>query len=692
MNEPRQQKPARLWLEFLGSMNLAITMLVVIAVASVIGTVLQQNQAYQDYIIKFGPYWHEIFMALDLYDVYGAIWFLVLLGFLLLSTSVCVYRNGPLMLRDMRHYRLGMKEKSLRVMRNFREWTVGDSPSRTEQTFTRFLNNQGYRERRNSNEDATILAFMKGSMNRLGYLFTHVGIVIICIGGLMDGNLGMTVREWMGDIKIEKRDIAAKEVPEISRIGPHDNWSFRGSITLPEDSVSNMVFLNVRDGYLVQELPFAVELREFRVEHYASGQPKSFESDLVIHDDQLDKPLEKTIAVNHPLIYRGYAIYQASFSDGGTLMHLKAWPLFDSNPQPVKVDGKVTARRKLETPQGTMTLEFEDFKEFNVFPAEETNVAEATRSVQGSDMVRGGEMGKSSKKFINYGPSFTFKIRRPNGEAREYVNYMVPVQQQGRYFFLSGMRESTAEPFRFLHIPAEDKMSVDRFMRFHAWLNDKDRIQRIAEQSASQAMSEAMIEDETLLQNIVTSMVRLTDEFNRGGFQAIDQRVRQTVPQEQRMQVAETYLKILNSVLENMYWELLEAEGVNVEQGISERQGRWFEYAVNALASMGPYSSPFYLQLTNFDLRQASGLQITRSPGKNVVYLGCVMLIIGVFMMFYITHQRLWVMIRPEGQGSRVMLAGMGNRNQRDFSKQFDKLGQELDQYYASRQTRQTGD
>lgn len=685
MSKARQQKPVRLWLEFLGSMNLAITMLVVIAVASVIGTVLQQNQPYQDYIIKFGPYWHEIFKALDLYDVYGAVWFLVLLGFLLLSTSVCIYRNGPVMLRDMRHYRLNMKEKSLRVMRNFREWTLEDSPQQTEQTFTRYLNNKGYRARRKESEGVTVLALMKGQMNRLGYLFTHAGIVVICIGGLMDGNLGMSIREWTGEIKIEKRDIAAKEVPEISRLGPRDNWSFRGSITLPEDSVSNMVFLNVRDGYLVQELPFAVELKEFRVEHYASGQPKSFESDLVIHDDQLDAPLEKTIAVNHPLIYRGHAIYQASFSDGGTRMQLKAWPLFDSDPQPVELDGKVLARRQLETPGGTMTVEFEDFKEFNVFPAEE-NVAQAGEAVQGSDMVRGGEMGRSGKKFTNYGPSFTFKLRRPNGEAREYINYMVPVQQEGRFFFLSGMRESQADPFRYLHIPADDKMSVDRFMRFHAWLNDAQRVRRIAEHSASQAMSAASMQDKAMLENIVTSMVRLTDEFNRGGYQAIDQRIRQTVPEPKQMQVAETYLKILNAVLENMYWELLQSEGVETAQGISPKQDRWFEDAVNALASMGPYSSPFYLQLTSFDLRQASGLQITRSPGKNVVYLGCVMLIVGVFMMFYITHQRLWVMIRPEGRGSRVMLAGMGNRNQNDFSKVFDKLGDELDNHYTSRQ------
>lgn len=666
-------------------MNLAITMLVVIAVASVIGTVLQQNQPYQDYIIKFGPYWHEIFKVLDLYDVYGAVWFLLLLGFLLLSTSVCVYRNGPGMLRDMRHYRLNMKEKSLRVMRNFSEWTLNDSPQQAEQTFTQYLNNKGYRARRKETGGVTILALMKGQMNRLGYLFTHVGIVVICVGGLVDGNLGLSIKEWLGDLKIEKRDIAAKEVPPISRLGPGENGSFRGNITLPEDSVSNMVFLNIRDGYLVQELPFAVELKEFRVEHYPSGQPKSFESDLVIHDDQLEEPIEKTIAVNHPLIYRGYAIYQASFSDGGTRMQLRAWPLFDSNPQPIELDGKVAAKRQIETPDGVMTIEFEDFKEFNVFPAEE-ELATATDKVEQSEMVRGGSMGQSSKKFTNYGPSFTFRVRRPNGEAREYVNYMVPVRQEGRYFFLSGMRESQAEPFRYLHIPADDKMSVDRFMRFHAWLNDAERVRRIAEQSARQAMSVANMQDKQMLQSIVTSMVRLTSEFNRGGYQAIDRRIQQTVPEEQQMKVAETYLKILNTVLENLYWELLQAEDSVPEQGISPEQGRWFEDAVNALASMGPYSSPFYLQMTNFDLRQASGLQITRSPGKSVVYLGFVMLMIGVFMMFYITHQRLWVMIRPEGQGSRVMLAGMGNRNQDDFSKTFDGLADELDQHYASRQ------
>ena len=120
-------------------MNLAITILVAIAIASVIGTVLQQNQPYIDYIIKFGPFWHEVFQTIGLYNVYGAIWFLVLLVFLVLSTSVCVYRNAPVMLRDMRQFRVNVKEKSLRLMHNSQSWSTEKSPEEVEKTKRYFL-------------------------------------------------------------------------------------------------------------------------------------------------------------------------------------------------------------------------------------------------------------------------------------------------------------------------------------------------------------------------------------------------------------------------------------------------------------------------------------------------------------------------------------------------------------------------
>lgn len=65
------------------------------------------------------------------------------------------------------------------------------------------------------------------------------------------------------------------------------NLSFRANMTLAEGSSANVAFMLMRDGYLVQELPFSIALKKFRIEHYATGQPKSFESDIVITDAAL---------------------------------------------------------------------------------------------------------------------------------------------------------------------------------------------------------------------------------------------------------------------------------------------------------------------------------------------------------------------------------------------------------------------
>lgn len=35
----------------------------------------------------------------------------------------------------------------------------------------------------------TLLAAKKGSSNRLGFIFAHLAIVVICIGGLLDSEL-----------------------------------------------------------------------------------------------------------------------------------------------------------------------------------------------------------------------------------------------------------------------------------------------------------------------------------------------------------------------------------------------------------------------------------------------------------------------------------------------------------------------
>lgn len=641
-------------------MNLAITILVAIAIASVIGTVLKQNEPYNDYIIKFGPFWHEVFQVLELYNVYGALWFLLLLIFLVVSTSVCIYRNTPVMLRDMKQFRLNVKEKSLRLMHNSASWSSEQDVDEVKNNLQFYLKHVGYRTRLKDHGDHQVIAGMKGAWNRSGYIFTHVGIIVLCIGAYLDGGFGLTIKEWTGRIKPETRDIRADQVPDTARLKPNESIAFRGSISLQEGTASNIVFLNIRDGYLVQELPFTIELKDFRVEHYSSGMPKSFESDLIIHDDQLKEPLKQTIAVNHPLIYRGYAMYQASFGDGGSNLSLVAWPFHSKNMKKLDVAVPVKGKRTLNTVIGTYTLEVDDFKVFNIFPNTEQEKAE------------------TGKKFKNFGPSFTFKMRDSSGAAREYHNYMLPVTQEGRRFFLTGMRSTVAEPFRYLHMPADSEDSLDRFMKFHALLHDQVKVKRIAENSVRAAMGIVQKNDPKMQSDVITSMMNLLTLFNQGGYVAIDEDIRKKVPKDRQVKVAEAYVKILQNLLQSTYLAMLKEEGVDTSKGISEEDSVFFEDAISALAGIGAYGSPVYFQLTEFKQRESSGIQITRHPGQGIFYLGCIMLIVGIFMMFYISYQRLWLIVKPEDGKLSITFAGSGNRNQRDFASSFAELAEKV--------------
>jgi cytochrome c biogenesis protein len=102
--------PDRRNVELISSMRFAIALLAMIAIAAVIGTVMKQGEATNNYINQFGPFWFEVFRKLGLYAVYSAWWFLLLMGVLVTSTTLCIMRNAPKMLRDMRSWRENVRE------------------------------------------------------------------------------------------------------------------------------------------------------------------------------------------------------------------------------------------------------------------------------------------------------------------------------------------------------------------------------------------------------------------------------------------------------------------------------------------------------------------------------------------------------------------------------------------------------
>jgi len=334
--------------ELFSSMRFAITLLTLLAIASVIGTVLKQAEPYNNYIIQLGPYWFEVFRLLGLYDVYHAGWFLVILTFLVVSVSLCIYRNAPGMVKEMKNFREHVTEQSLAAFSHKHKVEHSQDGQALAGKMAAYLQGQGFHSKTLARENGILVAAKRGAANRLGYLLAHSAIVLICIGGLLDGNLVFKAQQLMGMKKIETRDIPQSQVPAISRLTP-ENLSFRGSVQIPEGSTADVVFLNVADGYLVQDLPFVVQLKKFRIEHYSTGQPKLFESDLVLLDRQGNKIREATIAVNKPLIQDGVAIYQASFGDGGSKLNIRGWNLFAPVAETFEVQGAVHESARLSS-------------------------------------------------------------------------------------------------------------------------------------------------------------------------------------------------------------------------------------------------------------------------------------------------------------------------------------------------------
>ena len=64
---------------------------------------------------------------------------------------------------------------------------------------------------------------------------------------------------------------------------------------------------------------------------------------------------------------------------------------------------------------------------------------------------------------------------------------------------------------------------------------------------------------------------------------------------------------------------------------------------------------------------QSSGFQLTRAPGKNLVYLGSLLLVVGIALMLFVRERRLWLRLRPGG----VLLAMSAAKKSIDFEREF---------------------
>lgn len=690
-----QLKTDRRWLadavELVSSMRFAISLLALIAIASVIGTVLKQNEPMPNYVNQFGPFWFEVFDKLGLYTVYSAWWFLLIMGFLVLSTSLCVVRNTPKMLKDMRSWRENVREQSLRNFHHKAEWASSMPVAAFVQQLEHRITAGGYKVKIVEKGGGTLIAAKQGAANKWGYIFAHSAIVIICIGGLLDSDLPIRFQQWFYDKAPFTGNGLISEIPERHRLGTR-NPTFRANTFIPEGATSNTAMIPQQNGVLVQELPFAIQLKKFVIEHYSTGMPKLFASEVVVHDNETGETFSATIKVNEPLIYKGIAVYQSSFDDGGSKLQLTGYPMVGARNSPFPIAGEVGGATPLGDNKGAeYSIEWSGFRSFNVenmvqngqdVRAVDTGKSFNERFAAGLDKQLGSAAKDPNNKDLrNVGPSVQYKVRDQAGQAREYHNYMQPVQIDGDYMFLTGMRDSPSEPFRYLRIPADDNDTVEEWMRLRAALFDPALRAQAAQRYAQKAMSQGRGNAGELRVQLQRSAVRGLEIFagneQEAGYLAVSKFLEKVPPAEQE-KAAEIFMKILNGSLWELWLAAREKDGLKPVEA-DDKHVRFLQLAANAISDASFYGAPVYLQLREFEEVKASVLQVTRSPGKNVVYLGCLLLVIGVFSMFYIRERRLWVWVKPEADDrSHALMALSAQRKTLDFEKEFEALKAQL--------------
>jgi len=554
MNMPIWFKP---WFDRLSSMSLAIVLLVLLALASVVGTILKQNQMQADYLTQFGPLWYNVFLTLGLFDMYHARWFIGLLGFLMLSLVVCLWRHTPRMIRDMRKRKVIIADKSLQRFHHLKHWTLRKTDLAQVIAIVK-SRLSGWEQKVAESEGKTYLRADKGRRNKWGYILVHGAILIILIGG------------W---------------------IGAH--YGFRGTMSVVEGSTDNTISFVKGTGTGHLKMPFDIRCDDFFIDFYPTGMPKEFRSTLSIIDHGKVVVDHKKIIVNEPLYYKGVRIYQASFGDGGSAIQLKLFRLDTDKVETVKTKVYETWR----DPKTGVSLEIVNFRPFNI-----------------ENMANPGE----PKKFKDLGPAVEFILRGPGLKPVKIKTFMRPFVMKGK----------------------------DRGNLMLVSLTGEDRDY----EPFSLGLDFSQPTDWKLYKNFI-GVLKKQKENN-------SQAARFTA-----------FKAAMNKVFGNKRPKNFQQTG---------------ERVIQAMNSLSRVPWPFIPVLEDYDQIYYTGLELAQDPGMNIVWVGSAALVIGLCIMFYMPHRKLWLVLEKKGGNVKISMGGMTARNKLDFEQEFHELLTKIEQGFDS--------
>jgi len=262
-------------LAWLGSMRLAVILLILITIAAIVGGIVPQASITpnaEDLYRAYGTFWHRLITRLALDDVFHSAWFFALLSLFALNLVLCTARRARNSLRlafGGEEYVGAAEDRASTLETDLEEPEVTDHVAHV-------LRRMGLRRVRQVTDPLSNRVQLIAHRFRWGVLgadLVHLGILIILVGGL----LGVLRQE--GTLNVNDRERGLR-IPACSSIEDND--------CVP--------------------LPFDVQVDDFGVEHYPeSGRTKMFWAELSFWDG------EELIKGGRTEINRPYSIQGVGF-------------------------------------------------------------------------------------------------------------------------------------------------------------------------------------------------------------------------------------------------------------------------------------------------------------------------------------------------------------------------------------------
>lgn len=260
---------------FFSSVKLTIGLLTIIALASILGTVIPQQEASQTLVNRLTPGMISVLQKLQLFDIFHSVWFMTLMALLAINLIVCSVNRLPVSWKLFRGISAPDKEASFKDpppdQTIFSARSVDEEATYVEGIVKKMFK----RVRREETDRGIFFTGEKGNTSYLGVYVIHCSILII-LAGVIIGFL----------------------------------FGFDGYMELGEGETGNTIHL--KGGKDFKKLDFAVRCDRFTVEYYQDGTPKVYRSELSFTKN--GSPLQQSvILVNHPASFEGTRFYQASY-------------------------------------------------------------------------------------------------------------------------------------------------------------------------------------------------------------------------------------------------------------------------------------------------------------------------------------------------------------------------------------------